>query len=182
MKTPYNIDSIENSIRIILIGLDNGGKTSILTSLRGFKNLSAFTSLKPTRGEDWKHFEALNTKYIIYDLGGQKSFRDEYFSNFQRYLIGTKKIIYVIDVQDVNRYSEALAYLDRVIKSIDLEMGIEFSIFLHKYDPDIEFNQDLNDNVIDDLIRGIKEKIPPEFEYSIYKTSIYALFEKTSIS
>jgi len=182
MKTPLNIESKEDSIKIILIGLDNGGKTSILTSLTGTKKLSAFSSLQPTRGEDRRRFEVLGTNYLIVDLGGQKASRDEYFSNFKRYLTGTKKIIFVIDVQDVNRYSEALGYLENVIKSINEKLKIEFSIFLHKFDPDIVFDQNLNENVIDNLIGQIKEKLPSGFEYSLYKTSIYALFEKTSIT
>jgi small GTP-binding protein len=182
MKIPPNIESKEDSIKIVLIGLDNGGKTSILTSLSGIKNISTFSSLKPTIGENWENFKALDTNYIIFDLGGQKSFHDDYFKNFQRYLAGTKKIIFVIDVQDVNRYKEALDYLERVVKLMNRNNGIEFSIFLHKYDPDIEFNQDLNKNVINNFITQIREIIPNDFEYSLYKTSIYALFEKSTIS
>jgi GTPase SAR1 family protein len=182
MKTSRINDSEENSIKIILIGLDNGGKTSILTSLSGIKNIAAFSSVQPTRGEDQKPFEALDTSYVIFDLGGQKAFRNGYISNFKKYLIGTKKIFFVIDVQDIDRYSEALDYLERVIKLINRNNEIEFSIFLHKYDPDIKFNKNLNENVINDLIVQIKEKIPPEFEYSLYKTSIYALFEKSVVS
>ncbi len=182
MKTSRNDDSEENSIKIILIGLDNGGKTSILTSLSGIKNISAFSSLKPTIGENWENFKALDTNYLIFDLGGQKSFHNDYFKNLQRYLAGTKKIIFVFDIQDVNRYSEALNYLERLIKSMNGNNGIEFSIFLHKYDPDIKFNKELNEKIINDLITQIKEKIPLEFEYSLYKTSIYAIFEKSAIS
>lgn len=182
MKTLTNIDSTGNSIKIILIGLDNSGKTSILTSLRGIKHISAFNSPQPTRGEDWKSFEALNTSYVIFDLGGQKAFRDDYFNDFDKYLIGTRKIIFVIDVQDVNRYNEAIEYLKKVINSIDKKREIEFSIFLHKFDPDIKFNQDLNERVINNLIKKIKDIIPLKFNYSLHKTSIYAIFEKSIIT
>ncbi len=182
MKTPPNIELKEDSIKIVLIGLDNGGKTSILTSLRGNKNIAAFSAIQPTRGEDSKPFKALDTNYVIFDLGGQRAFRDGYFSDFEKYLIGTKKIFFVIDVQDVNRYKEALDYLERVVKLMNRNNGIEFSVFLHKYDPDIEFNHNLNESAINDLITQIRQKFPHEFEYSLYKTSIYALFEKSIIS
>ena len=182
MKTLTNKDLTEKSIKIVLIGLDNSGKTSILTCLRGIKRISAFNSLQPTRGEDWKSFEALNSHYVIFDLGGQRAFRDEYFNDFDKYLIGTRKIIYVIDVQDVNRYDEAIGYLEKVIDSMEKNKEINFSIFLHKFDPDIVFDKVLNEKDINALIKRIKKAIPPKFNYSLHKTSIYAIFEKSTIT
>ena len=35
--------------------------------------------------------------------------------------------------------------------------------------------------IIDELIKKIKEVIPPDFIYSIHKTSIYAIFEKSPV-
>jgi len=182
MKTLTNKDLTEKSIKIVLIGLDNSGKTSILTCLRGVKGISAFNSPPPTRGEDWKSFEALNSHYVIFDLGGQRAFRDEYFNDFDKYLIGTRKIIYVIDVQDVNRYEKAIRYLEKVIDSMEKNKEINFSIFLHKFDPDIVFDEVLSEKDINTLIKRIKKTIPPKFNYSLHKTSIYAIFEKSTIT
>lgn len=181
MRTLNDNDLKEDSIKILLIGLDNGGKTSILKCLKGIKGVSAFNSPMPTKGLEVEQFEALNSKYSIWDLGGQKAFRDDYFNDFNKYSNRVSKIIYVIDVQDVNRYDLAIEYLEKVINSIDIQNEIDFSIFLHKFDPDLKFNQDLNENVIDELIKKIKETIPSKFIYSLYKTSIYAIFEKSTI-
>ncbi|MFW9819824.1 MAG: hypothetical protein ACFFE5_09460, partial [Candidatus Thorarchaeota archaeon] len=93
----------------------------------------------------------------------------------------TNKIIYVIDIQDTKRYDTALKYLKDVINSIEESNNIDFSVFLHKFDPDIVFNNDLNDLVIDEFILKIKEAFPPKFVYSINKTTIYAIFEKTTV-
>jgi GTPase SAR1 family protein len=182
MKTQKNNEPSEDSIKILLIGLDNSGKTSIATCLKGIKKLSAFNSINPTRGRRIENFEALNSKYAIWDLGGQKSFRDEYFNDFRNYVIGAHKIIYVIDIQDVHRYDEAIEYLESVINSIENQVDVEFSIFLHKFDPDIQFDNELNDTRMTKLINTIKEKIPPNFDYSLHKTSIYCIFEKTTIN
>ena len=182
MKSLNNIDSAENSIKIVLIGLDNSGKTSILSCLRGIKRISAFNSPQPTRGEDWQSFEALNSHYVIFDLGGQRAYRDDYFNDFDKYLIGTRKIIYVIDVQDINRYDEAIEYLEKVIVSMEKNKEINFSIFLHKFDPDIVFDKVLSEKIINALIKRIKKTIPPKFNYSLHKTSIYAIFEKSTIN
>ncbi|MFX0030010.1 MAG: ADP-ribosylation factor-like protein [Candidatus Hermodarchaeota archaeon] len=182
MNNFNNIDSTEDSIKILLIGLDNGGKTSILKCLKGIKGISAYNSPSPTRGLEIERFEALDSKYAIWDLGGQQLYRDEYFDDIETILKGTKKIIYVFDVQDVKRYQLAIAYLQKMMEAIKNLKDIDFSIFLHKFDPDLEFNQELNEIIIDGLIEKIKGVIPPNFPYSLHKTSIYAIFEKSKIN
>ncbi|MFX1572120.1 MAG: ADP-ribosylation factor-like protein [Promethearchaeota archaeon] len=182
MKNLNTNGSEEESIKILLIGLDNSGKTSILSCLKGIKRISAFNSPKPTRGLDIQNFEALNSKYTIWDLGGQQAYLDDYFNDFKSLVKGTNKIIYVIDIQNVKRYQLALTYLNKVINSINKKNNIEFSIFLHKFDPDLEYDDEFNEKVINDFIKKLKETIPPEFIYSIHKTAIYAIFEKFTIS
>ncbi|MHA1916159.1 MAG: ADP-ribosylation factor-like protein [Promethearchaeota archaeon] len=172
----------KDPIKFLIIGLDNCGKTSILKCLKGIKNLSAFNSPQPTRGAEVDNFEVLDSEYAIWDLGGQETYRNEYLLNFQEFLKGTTKIIYVFDIQDVKRYDVAIEYMEKVLGSIDRPEEIDFSIFLHKFDPDLQFSQELNEHVIDDLIKKIEEKIPPNFVYSLHKTSIYAIFEKTTIA
>ncbi|MFX1419538.1 MAG: ADP-ribosylation factor-like protein [Promethearchaeota archaeon] len=179
---PQGIDSSMDPItKILLIGLDNGGKSSISKCLRGIKGLSAFNSPMPTKGANVLEFEALNSKYSIWDLGGQKAYRDEYLNEFETYLKQVHKIIYVIDIQDVNRYKDALEYLKKVINAITSQKEIEFSVFLHKFDPDLKFDSKLNEKVINRFIKEIKEIFPSDFIYSINKTSIYATFEKSII-
>lgn len=182
MNKLNDIELTEDSVKILLIGLDNGGKTSILRCLKGIKGLSAFNFLSPTRGLKVERFEALDSKYAIWDLGGQQAYHDEYFNDLYNILRGTKKIIYVFDVQDVKRYDLAIDYLNKMITGIKKLNEIDFSIFLHKFDPDLEFNQELNEIIIDELIEKIKAVIPPNFNYSLYKTTIYATFEKSSIT
>ncbi len=172
----------EKSKKILMIGLANSGKTSISKCLQGIKNLSIFNSIVPTREPDIENFEALNLKYVIWDLSGQKAYRGDYINQTSKFFDDTSKIIYVIDIQDVKRYVHAIEYLEKVIKSIQKRKNIDFSIFLHKYDPDLKFNQELNEIIIDKFIKKIKEKIPPNFTYSLFKTSIYAIFEKTTIT
>ncbi|MHA2180532.1 MAG: ADP-ribosylation factor-like protein [Promethearchaeota archaeon] len=171
----------ENPKKILMIGLDNSGKTSISKCLQGIKNLSAFNSIVPTRDPEIEDFEALNSRYVIWDLSGQETYREEYLDQTSKFFGDTSKIIYVIDIQDVKRYEIALEYMEKVIRSVDNNKDIDFSIFLHKYDPDLKFDQKLNENIIDKLIKRIKEKISPNFNFSLHKTSIYAIFEKSTI-
>jgi len=178
MTASKKSEAKKSQVKILLIGLDNSGKTSIFNCLKGIKNISAFNSLRPTRGAVWNDFKALNTSYVIVDLGGQNAYRAEYFTDFNKYLAGTSKIIYVIDVQNTKRYDEALEYMNRVINLIDNRRDIDFSIFLHKFDSDFPFDE----TTVNKLIKKIGQIIRPNFVYSLHKTSIYAIFEKTTIT
>ena len=169
---------------LLLAGLDNSGKTSIAYSLRGTRNLPTFCKTKPTVRRNILSIKAYDSEYIIWDLGGQEAYRDEYLENFDNYFKGLDKFIYVFDVQDIKRYDLALEYYEKIInllKDRNNATNIEVSIFLHKYDPDLNnIRPDITDKIIDDLKDQIKKIIDKtEFFYQIFKTSIYCLFDKT---
>jgi len=172
-----------NKVKVVIMGLDNGGKSSIVYCLRGIKNLMSFVSLTPTRGLNIEKLERLGSEYAIWDFGGQEQFRTDYIANMDKNLIGTIKLIFVIDIQDSDRFDVALAFLKNIINNLVKQNYIgDLSIFLHKWDPDIALlNRTLNNERINDLINGIKDLIPSDFSYKLQKTSIYTLFEKTDI-
>ena len=51
--------------KIVLMGLDNGGKTSIMLNLKGVKNVGAYNRLIPTVGIN---IETIDAKALV-DLG-----------------------------------------------------------------------------------------------------------------
>ncbi len=169
--------------KVLLMGLDNSGKTSIALCLMGVKHLSSFSSLNPTRGVKIDKFQALNSEFSIWDFGGQEQFREGYLNDFQTHIKGTKKFFYVLDIQDRERYEVSLEYLGKIVSLLKkYKISIEFSIFLHKYDPDLEIkNSKFYEREINELIKSIKRIIPIDFPYQIYKTSIYTVFQKTSL-
>ncbi|VDK56632.1 unnamed protein product [Cylicostephanus goldi] len=86
-------------IRILLLGLDNAGKTSIL------KQLSAeeITNVTPTRGFNVKSVVTNgDIRLNVWDIGGQRSIRP-FWSN---YFENTDALIYVIDSSDRRRFDE----------------------------------------------------------------------------
>ncbi len=172
-----------NAKKVLIMGLDNSGKTSIVLCLKGVKKLSSFSSLNPTRGFKINKFQALGSEYSIWDFGGQEQFREGYLNDFQTHIKETNKFIYVLDIQDQERFDISLDYLDKIVILLRKhKVNTDFSIFLHKYDPDLEFpNKEFSDKVFPDLIRDIKELIPNDFIYQIFKTSIYTVFQKLGI-
>ncbi len=171
----------EKPTKILIMGLDNCGKTSILISLRKDANILSYFSLRPTKGVAIEKFEGQNI--VCWDLGGQKKYREEYIKNLEKYVNKTDKIIFVIDVQDIKRYKLALEYLNKVMNNLQNTGSIDFSIFLHKYDPNLnklaKF-KDIDDIIESKIVSEIRKTIPSSFNFDIFKTTIYTVFEKTS--
>ena len=171
----------EKPTKILIMGLDNCGKTSILISLRKDANILSYFSLRPTKGVAIEKFEGQNI--VCWDLGGQKKYREEYIKNLEKYVNNTDKIIFVIDVQDIKRYKLALEYLNKVVINLQNTESIDFSIFLHKYDPNLnklaKF-KDIDNLIESNIVSEIRKTIPSSFNFDIFKTTIYTVFEKTS--
>ncbi|MHA1150439.1 MAG: ADP-ribosylation factor-like protein [Promethearchaeota archaeon] len=169
--------------KILIMGLANSGKSSILMCLRGVKNLPAFAKLNPTKGLDPVPFEILGTEFAVWDFAGQEQYRNEHIRNFTKYAYGANKLIYVIDIQNKEQYEESVNYLKKIINLVEQnKMKVEISIFLHKYDPDLEQQGiTIDDEIIDNLIRQLKDLVPSNLNSKIFKTSIYTLFQKMGV-
>jgi len=181
VKASNNIDSK----KMLIMGLDKSGKTSIVFCLKGIKNIASFSSITPTKGISRETFRVYGSEFNVWDFGGQEQFRTDYIDNFEKNIIGTDKIIFVIDIQDNKRYELAFQYLMKVINNLQASKkkhDIDFSIFFHKYDPDLGMiNKEFDDKKADAFIEEIKNKIPSNFKYGLVKTSIYTVFQKANI-
>lgn len=67
----------DREIRILLLGLDNAGKTSILKRLAS----EDITEIKPTQGFNIKSVVQDGFKMNVWDIGGQKAIRP-YWRNY----------------------------------------------------------------------------------------------------
>ncbi|TFG26457.1 MAG: hypothetical protein EU532_09710 [Promethearchaeota archaeon] len=171
-------------IKVVFAGLDNSGKTSIVLNLIGEVDLFNFTSLNPTKGSDISNITDDRTNYIIWDLGGQKQYREEYLLKFMEYFKGAKKLIYVIDIQNIDNYDVALEYLRNIIEQLKKnKKELDIDIFLHKFDPHLsKIRPHVTEEKITNLIDEIKQLfINEDYVYEIFKTSIYTTFDKRII-
>lgn len=169
--------------KLLIMGLDKSGKTSVFLSLKGIRNLMSFYSINPTRGIKRERISVFGSEFHVWDFGGQEQFRKDYITNFNENIIGTNKIIFIIDIQDENRYSLAQSFLLEIVHKLqELKYNIDFSIFFHKYDPDIEIvNKKFDPIKANAFIKEIKHNMPKNFKYELAKTSIYTIFQKTNI-
>ncbi|CAK1595147.1 unnamed protein product [Parnassius mnemosyne] len=118
---------IRRHIVLILIGLDNAGKTKTVNNLAGEKD----DKVLPTVG-----FKAVNlihkdTPVTIYDLGGGPQFRQIW----SQYYSEVHGIIFVIDSSDFSRLDECKAVLEEVL-SHDRISGKPVLVLANKQDKD----------------------------------------------
>jgi len=81
-----------SNFKIIILGIQNAGKTTILYRL----SLGQLVQTTPTIGSNVEEISYNNVKLQAWDLGGQESTR----SVWNVYFVNTDAIIYVIDTHD----------------------------------------------------------------------------------
>ena len=102
--------------KVLFLGLDNSGKSSILLLLAG--KFSLLTSIKPTlkakiTSQALSSF--LGLAVSSWDLGGQRKYREVYLKNKEKYFTEIQTVFFVFDVQEPERFDEALNYLKDII-------------------------------------------------------------------
>ncbi|MFW9942400.1 MAG: ADP-ribosylation factor-like protein [Candidatus Thorarchaeota archaeon] len=172
-----------NKKKILVLGLEKSGKTSIVLSFIGKFNLSDFIFLEESKSPNIVELEKDKIKFSIWDFCGKEPYRNEFLKNFNTYIVDTEEIFFVIDIQDINSYDLALTFLQDIIEKLkEFNLTVEFTFFLHKYDQDLfERIPGLKIEKIDNLIARIKQIIPPEEFHEIYKTTIYTVLDKIHV-
>jgi len=165
--------SLENFLKIIVSGLDNAGKTSILTALdRKYDFAKDIVHLKPTIRVEYHKMNFLRNSCIFWDMGGQSTYRDVYVQYQDVYFDATDLLIYVIDIQDAERFENSLEYLDAILTFFtESEMDVPLIITFHKFDPELRGNEEIS-HQIDELREKILDKYS-NFKILFQQTSIY---------
>ncbi|UYV71723.1 ARL3 [Cordylochernes scorpioides] len=88
----------DRELRILLLGLDNAGKTTILRKLAA----EDINHITPTQGFNIKSVQSEGFRLNVWDIGGQRKIRP-YWRN---YFDNTDVLIYVIDSADRKRFDE----------------------------------------------------------------------------
>ncbi|TMW69401.1 hypothetical protein Poli38472_001557 [Pythium oligandrum] len=115
--------------RLLLVGLDAAGKTTILYNLRLGKAISSI----PTVGFNVETVRFEHFKLHIWDVGGQDALRPYWRHHFT----GTQGIVFVIDSADTKRLELAKTELTGVLLDSQLKDAC-LLVFLNKRDlPDV---------------------------------------------
>uniref|UniRef100_A0A8D1MHV8 ADP-ribosylation factor-like protein 2 n=1 Tax=Sus scrofa TaxID=9823 RepID=A0A8D1MHV8_PIG len=97
----------ERELRLLMLGLDNAGKTTILKKFNG----EDIDTISPTLGFNIKTLEHRGFKLNIWDVGGQKSLR----SYWRNYFESTDGLIWVVDSADRQRMQDCQRELQSLL-------------------------------------------------------------------
>ena len=111
--------------RILVLGLDNAGKTTILKKLSDEDP----TNTTPTQGFNIKSLQQDGFKLNVWDIGGQKAIRP-YWKNYYK---NTDSLVFVVDSADKRRLKEAAEQLKSILVEPELA-GVPLLVFANKQD------------------------------------------------
>ncbi|KAL0100073.1 hypothetical protein PUN28_019498 [Cardiocondyla obscurior] len=122
----------KKQMRILMVGLDAAGKTTILYKLK----LGEIVTTIPTIGFNVETVEYRNICFTVWDVGGQDKIRPLWRHYFQN----TQGLIYVVDSNDRERIGEAERELANMLKEDELRDAV-LLVFANKQDlPNLGLN------------------------------------------
>ncbi|XP_072299097.1 ARF GTPase 2a [Eucyclogobius newberryi] len=115
----------KKEMRILMVGLDAAGKTTILYKLK----LGEIVTTIPTIGFNVETVEYKNISFTVWDVGGQDKIRPLWRHYFQN----TQGLIFVVDSNDRERLAEAKEELNRMLGEDELRDAV-LLVFANKQD------------------------------------------------
>jgi len=115
----------KKDMRILMVGLDAAGKTTILYKLK----LGEIVTTIPTIGFNVETVEYKNINFTVWDVGGQDKIRPLWRHYFQN----TQGLIFVVDSNDRERINEAAEELGKMLNEDELR-DAALLVFANKQD------------------------------------------------
>ena len=108
----YNLGLWKIKAKILFLGLDNAGKTTLLTVLKN----NQVSQMPPTKHAHSEELVIQNVNIHAFDLGGHMAMRKvwrEYFPKIDA-------VVYLVDAADPTRFEESKAELDKLLNNEDI--------------------------------------------------------------
>ncbi|KAI8554538.1 hypothetical protein RHMOL_Rhmol05G0106900 [Rhododendron molle] len=115
----------KRDMKILMLGLDASGKTTILYKLK----LGDVVAAVPTTGFNIEAVEYKNISFTVWDVGGQDKIRPLW----RHYFRNTQGLIFVVDSNDRGRISEARNELHQILGEGELH-DATLLVFANKQD------------------------------------------------
>ncbi|KZV79652.1 ARF/SAR superfamily [Exidia glandulosa HHB12029] len=135
----------EKEMRLLFLGLDNAGKTTILKKLNG----EDISTISPTLGFNIKTFVHNSYTLNVWDVGGQRTLRPYWRNYFEQ----TDAIVWVVDSSDRLRLDDCKQELHSLLQE-DRLAGASLLVFVNKQDIPGSLTQDEIRDALD--LRAIK--------------------------
>ncbi|KAJ5983310.1 hypothetical protein N7481_005409 [Penicillium waksmanii] len=143
----------DKEMRILMLGLDNAGKTTIVKRIMN----EDVTSVSPTLGFIIKTIEFMEYKLNIWDVGGQKTLRSYWKNYFEK----TDTLVWVVDATDKLRVDDCREELAGLLLEERL-MGASLLVFLNKTDVEHCMTEEEVREVSDGIMMPVEPVEPVE--------------------
>lgn len=148
----------DKEIRVLMLGLDNSGKTTITKKLLG----QDIETVSPTLGFQINTINYNDFNLNVWDIGGQTSLRTFWGNYFDL----TDVVVWVIDCLSIERLEESYKELREKVILQDRLSGVFLVILINKIDlVDDGLHQELKQQVADTL--DLHLQIPQEDKWTI---------------
>ena len=115
----------KKEMRILMVGLDAAGKTTILYKLK----LGEVVTTIPTIGFNVETVEYKNISFTVWDVGGQDKIRPLW----RHYYQNTQGLIFVVDSNDRDRIEDAKEELNKMLIEDEMRDAVVL-VFANKQD------------------------------------------------
>ncbi len=116
----------ERHAKILMLGLDAAGKTTVLYKLK----LNEVVSTIPTIGFNVESVKpGKNVSFTVWDVGGQDKIRPLW----RHYFTGSEGLVFVVDSVDKSRFGEAKEELDWILEADEMA-GVPVVVMANKQD------------------------------------------------
>ena len=146
----------KKEVFLLIVGLDNAGKTTFLEQMKGVFNntpVRALDRIPPTVGLNVATVEIDDIRVVIWDVGGHKSMR----SMWSKYYRDCHGVIFLVDSSDPDRFKEVKDELRDLAANTDLE-DLPILICANK--------QDLAEAVDPEVIRNVLGNVIAEHKHT----------------
>lgn len=134
--------------KVLFLGLDNAGKTSIINALH---DVSVYC-VAPTRGFNIRPTQIDNVNFQVWDIGGQRSFR----SRWENFFDNVQGLVWVIDSSDNKRMFETGLELSALLSNQKL---LRLPVLILANKSDLVTSLSPEDITIELELHGIRDRI-----------------------
>ncbi|XP_061181638.1 uncharacterized protein LOC133190171 [Saccostrea echinata] len=126
LTTLFESFSSGSQAKILMLGLDSAGKTTILYKIKLNENVCTI----PTIGFNVETVSPVKgVSFTVWDVGGQGKIR----SLWNYYYQGTEGLVYVVDSNDRERMNESREELFRILQTDEMR-GVPVMVIANKQD------------------------------------------------
>lgn len=128
----YRRCKVRPQLRVIIIGLDNAGKTTMLEQMKSLFNSRKKFPLKmipPTIGLNIGRVSIGKLDILFWDMGGGEALREIW----ENYFDEAHAVFFVVDAADTERFSEARRELENLLSDSRLT-GVPVMVAANKQD------------------------------------------------